>query len=141
MCCVRTGIVLGRDGGALQRMLVPFRLGLGGRMGSGRQWTSWIARDDLVALIRWLVDHEHAAGAYNGTAPAPVTNAEFARELGRQLHRPVLLPMPAFALQVLFGEMAGLLLAGQRVLPVRARTEGFVFRHRDLASGLAAALG
>lgn len=141
VCCVRTGIVLGRDGGALQRMLVPFRLGLGGRMGSGRQWTSWIAREDLVALIRWLVDHEHAAGAYNGTAPAPVTNAEFARELGRQLHRPVLLPMPAFALQVLFGEMAGLLLTGQRVLPVRARTEGFVFRHRDLASGLAAALG
>jgi uncharacterized protein (TIGR01777 family) len=141
VCRVRTGIVLGADGGALKQMLLPFRLGIGGRMGSGRQWMSWVARDDIVALIRWLVDNGDARGAYNGTAPAPVTNAEFARTLGAALHRPALLPTPAFALKILFGEMADILLTGQRVVPKRAVAEGFKFKHPDLAPALAAILG
>jgi len=141
VCRVRTGIVLGADGGALKQMLLPFRLGIGGRMGSGRQWMSWVAREDIVALIRWLVDNGAARGAYNGTAPAPVTNAEFARTLGAALHRPALLPTPAFALKILFGEMADILLTGQRVVPTRAIAEGFKFKHPDLAPALAAILG
>jgi uncharacterized protein (TIGR01777 family) len=141
VCRVRTGIVLGADGGALKQMLLPFRLGIGGRMGSGRQWMSWVAREDIVALIRWLVDNGGARGAYNGTAPAPVTNAEFARTLGAALRRPALLPMPAFALKILFGEMADILLTGQRVVPKRATAEGFKFKHPDLAPALAAILG
>jgi len=141
VCRVRTGIVLGADGGALKQMMLPFRLGIGGRMGSGRQWMSWVAREDIVALIRWLVDNSGARGAYNGTAPAPVTNAEFARTLGAALRRPALLPMPAFALKVLFGEMADILLTGQRVVPKRATAEGFKFKHPDLAPALAAILG
>lgn len=141
VCRVRTGIVLGADGGALRQMLLPFRIGVGGRMGSGRQWMSWIAREDLVALIRWLIDHDSARGAYNGTAPAPVTNAEFARALGVALHRPALLPTPGIALKLLFGEMADLLLTGQRVVPKRATAEGFKFKYPDLASALAAIVG
>jgi len=140
VCCVRTGIVLGADGGALKKMLLPFRAGIGGRMGSGRQWMSWIARADIVALIRWLIDNDSARGAYNGTAPKAVTNAEFARALGAALHRPALLPTPAFALKILFGEMAEILLTGQRVVPKRATAEGFKFKYPDLASTLVATL-
>jgi uncharacterized protein (TIGR01777 family) len=140
VCRVRTGIVLGVDGGALKQMLLPFRLGIGGRMGSGRQWMSWVAREDLVALIRWLVEHDNARGAYNGTAPAPVTNAQFARTLGAALHRPALLPTPAFALRLLFGEMSDLLVTGQRVVPKRALVEGFAFMHPELGSALPAVL-
>jgi uncharacterized protein (TIGR01777 family) len=138
VCRVRTGTVLG-PGGALARMLLPFRLGLGGRLGSGRQWFSWIARDDLVALIRFLVDHAAADGAYNGTAPTPVTNAQFTRALGACLHRPAVLPAPAFALRLLLGEMAGMLLSGQRVIPAHALADGFVFRYPDLPAALHAA--
>jgi uncharacterized protein (TIGR01777 family) len=140
VCLLRTGIVLDNDGGALKQMLLPFRLGLGGPMGDGRQWMSWVARADIVALIRWLVDNAGARGAYNGTAPAPVTNAEFARTLGASLHRPALLPTPAFALKILFGEMAGILLTGQRVVPRRATADGFAFKYPDLTSTLAAIL-
>ena len=140
VCLLRTGIVLDSDGGALKQMLLPFRFGVGGPMGSGRQWMSWIARADLVALIRWLVDNGSASGAYNGTAPAPVTNTEFARTLGRALHRPTLLRTPGFALRLLFGEMADLLLTGQRVVPARATAGGFTFRQAELADALAAIL-
>jgi len=140
VCCVRTGIVLGADGGALKKMLLPFRAGIGGRMGSGRQWMSWITRADIVALIRWLIDHDSARGAYNGTAPAPVTNAEFARALGAALNRPTLLPTPASALKLLFGEMADILLTGQRVLPRRATAEGFAFKYPELSAALSAVL-
>jgi uncharacterized protein (TIGR01777 family) len=128
VCRVRTGIVLGADGGALKKMLLPFRLGVGGPMGSGRQWMSWIAREDIVALIRWLADNDSARGAFNGTAPFPVTNAEFARLLGAPLRRPAFLPAPAFALKLLLGEMADVLLTGQRVVPKRALIRGFKFR-------------
>jgi uncharacterized protein (TIGR01777 family) len=140
VCRIRTGIVLAAHGGALKQMLLPFRLGLGGPMGGGRQWMSWIALDDEVALIRWLIDNQAAAGAYNGTAPAPVRNAGFAKALGRALHRPAVLRAPAFALQLLLGEMSGLVLTGQRVLPRHALAQGFTFRYPELAGALAHAL-
>ena len=140
VCLIRTGIVLDTDGGALRQMLLPFRLGFGGPMGDGRQWMSWITRADEVALIRWLVDHAEASGAYNGTAPSPVTNSEFAAALGRAVNRPAFLRTPAFALQFLFGEMADILLTGQRVLPTRAAAGGFVFRYPELTPALAAVL-
>lgn len=141
VCRLRTGIVLDADGGALKKMLLPFRLGVGGRMGDGRQWMSWIARSDLVALIRWLAETTAASGPYNGTAPGPVSNAQFAAALGAAVHRPALLPTPAFAIRLLFGEMSDLLLTGQRVLPARATAAGFRFGHADLAAALAAILG
>ncbi|MBS0581687.1 MAG: TIGR01777 family oxidoreductase [Proteobacteria bacterium] len=136
VCRVRTGIVLDADGGALAKMLLPFRLGLGGPFGDGRQWMSWIAREDEVRLIRWLIDTESAQGAYNATAPMPVTNADFTRALGAALHRPAILPAPAFALRLMLGEMADLLLTGQRVIPARAQAQGFKFLRGDLAAAL-----
>ncbi|HXR63953.1 MAG TPA: TIGR01777 family oxidoreductase [Rudaea sp.] len=140
VCLLRTGIVLDRDGGALKQMLLPFRCGLGGPMGHGRQWMSWIARSDLVALIRWLVDNAAASGAWNATAPTPVTNGEFSATLARALHRPCVLRTPAFALKLLFGEMADLLLTGQRIIPARASAAGFAFNHPQLAPALDAIL-
>lgn len=140
VCRVRTGIVLGPGGGALAAMLPAFRLGLGGWLGSGRQWMSWIHRADLIALIRWLAESGAPAGAYNGTAPYPATNRQFAQALGRALKRPVLLPVPGFALRALAGEMAHLLLTGQKVLPKRALDGGFTFRFPTVASALADAL-
>ncbi|WP_454828956.1 TIGR01777 family oxidoreductase [Pseudoxanthomonas wuyuanensis] len=136
VCLLRTGIVLGADGGALGRMLPPFRLGLGGPMGSGRQWMSWVHRADLVRLILWLLENQDGSGAYNATAPQPVTNREFARTLGRVLRRPALLTTPAPALKLMFGEMADLLLTGQRVVPQRARAQGFEFHHPQLQAAL-----
>ena len=141
VCRVRTGIVLGPNGpaggGALAQMLPPFRLGAGGPMGTGRQWMSWVHRADLVALIRWLIETGSAHGAYNGTAPEPVTNAEFAKALGRAVHRPALLPMPRFALRAIVGEMAEILLTGQKVLPQRSLDQGFRFRFKALPEALA----
>jgi uncharacterized protein len=140
VCCIRIGVVLAGDGGALAAMKTPFRLGLGGRLGSGLQWMSWIHRDDLVALIGWLLEGAAHRGAYNATAPEPVTNREFARALGAALRRPALLPVPAPLVRVLVGEMAHLLLTGQRVVPARARVEGFSFRYPALPEALRAAL-
>jgi hypothetical protein len=140
VCVSRTGIVLDRDGGALKKMLLPFRLGFGGPLGDGRQWMSWVARADIVALIRWLAQNEHASGAYNGTAAMPERNADFARILGRAVHRPAVMPMPAFALKLLLGEMAHMLLSGQRVLPAHASADGFRFKYADLPAALAAIL-
>lgn len=136
VCRLRTGIVLGADGGALGKMLPPFRWGLGGPMGDGRQWMSWIHREDLIALIQWLLEQDGAGGAYNGTAPEPARNRDFARTLGRVLHRPALLPAPAPLLRLAFGEGARLLLTGQRVLPMHALVEGFRFRFPDLEDAL-----
>ena len=140
VCIIRTGIVLDAGGGALQKMLLPFRFGLGGPIGGGRQWLSWIARSDIVALIRWLATNETARGAYNATAPHPVTNAQFADALGRALHRPAVLPMPAFVLRALLGEMAEMVLTGQRVLPKHASAEGFTFQFAELPAALNAIL-
>lgn len=135
LCRVRTGVVLDHDGGALAKMLPAFKLGAGGPLGSGAQWMSWITREDLVRLIRWLIE-SRVRGVFNGTAPQPVRNRDFAAALGRSLKRPARLPMPAFALRALFGEMSELLLGSQRVLPDAARASGFSFRHETLQAAL-----
>jgi len=134
---VRTGLVLARDGGFLLRLLPPFRLGLGGRIGDGRQWMPWIHIEDQIALIDFLLRQPAASGPYNACAPAPVRNVEFTRSLGRCLHRPTVLPVPAAVLKPLLGELAGLLLGGQHALPQRAEAEGFRFRFNNLDSALA----
>lgn len=139
-CRVRIGIVLGPGGGALAAMLPPFRLGLGGHLGSGRQWMSWIHRADLIALILRLLEDQNASGAYNGTAPQPVSNREFSRTLGRVLRRPAVLPLPGFMVRLLVGEMAHLLLTGQKVMPQRPLEQGFRFRFPDLEAALREAL-
>ncbi len=133
---IRTGIVLTPEGGALARMLLPFRLGLGGPLGSGRQWFPWIHIADEVGAIRFLMENEATQGPYNLTAPNPVRQREFARALGRVLRRPAFLPVPAFALRLLFGEMADVLLTGQRAVPRRLLEAGYTFRFPDLEPAL-----
>lgn len=137
---LRFGVVLAPQGGALAKMLLPFRLGVGGPIASGRQWMSWIALNDLVRLIEWTmdrVDGKDRRGVFNATAPNPARSREFARALGAALKRPAVLPTPAFALRLLFGEMAGeVLIGGQRVLPKRATREGFTFESPDLVETL-----
>jgi uncharacterized protein (TIGR01777 family) len=130
---LRSGVVLERSGGALPKMITPFRFFAGGPMGSGRQYISWVHRHDWIELTRWVVETAAASGPINVAAPAPVTNRQFARALGRALRRPSLLPAPSFALKLLLGEMAGpLLLTGQRVLPARAQALGYHFRYPDI---------
>jgi hypothetical protein len=138
---LRIGLVIGRDGGFLQRMLPPFRMGLGGPVGHGRQWMSWVHRDDVLGMIAWLLAREDLQGVFNATAPAPVTSRQFAQALGEVLHRPAVLPLPAAVLKLAFGEMSTLLLTGQRVLPARAEREGYRFRFADIRSALAEAVG
>ena len=133
---IRTGIVLTPEGGALGRMLLPFRLGLGGPFGSGRQWFPWIHIADEVGAIRFLIENEATRGPYNLTAPNPVRQKEFARALGRALRRPAFLPVPAFALRLLFGEMADALLTGQRAIPRRLLEAGYTFRFPTLETAL-----
>ncbi len=133
---VRTGVVLGTEGGALRRMLPAFRAGIGGRVASGRQWMSWIHLDDLAGLMRFAVESEKLRGAVNGAAPEPVTNAEFTRTLAAVLRRPAIFPLPAFVLKLIFGEMAQVLLASQRVLPRAAEAAGFRFQYPSLAPAL-----
>jgi uncharacterized protein (TIGR01777 family) len=138
----RFGVVLGKDGGALQKLLIPFRLGAGGPVGSGEQWMSWVDRDDVIAFIEWAIDRPETRGVYNVTAPDPRTNREFTKALGRAVHRPAVLPAPGFALRLVFGEMADeTLLGGQRVVPAKATGEGFVFRYATLDASLRHALG
>ena len=140
--CLRTGIVLEKDGGALPQMLPPFRFGAGGPVGSGRQYWPWIHRDDWIALVRWATATPAAAGALNATAPNPVTNAEFARALGRAMHRPAFMPAPGMALRLLLGEMAdALLLSGQNAVPAKATSGGFQFRYQHLDDALRAIFG
>jgi uncharacterized protein (TIGR01777 family) len=120
-------------------MLPPFWFGAGGPVGSGRQYWPWIHRDDWVALVQWAIGTPAAAGAINATAPRPVTNKEFARALGRALHRPAFMPAPAFALRLMLGEMAdALLLSGQNAVPARAERAGFAFRYSRVDEALAA---
>ncbi|HEX9983456.1 MAG TPA: TIGR01777 family oxidoreductase [Thermoanaerobaculia bacterium] len=134
---LRLGVVLDRQGGALAKMLLPFKLGGGGPIGSGTQWMSWIDRDDALRAIEWAVNTETARGVYNITAPEPVQNRDFARTLGRTLRRPAFMPAPAFALRAVFGEMASeVLLGGQRAVPRRAQAEGFVFEYPSLERSL-----
>lgn len=138
---LRIGLVLGTEGGMLGRLLTPFEFGLGGPIGSGRQWMSWIERDDLIRLIAHIMVTPKLNGAVNATAPVPVRNADFARELGRALRRPAFLPMPAAPLRLLGDFADELLLGGQQVLPDKALESGFQFRHETLRNALAAMLG
>lgn len=140
-CRVRVGVVLGKGGGALSKMLPFFRLGVGGPLGSGRQWISWIHVDDLCGLFLFLLENARASGAYNGTAPNPVTMKELARALGRALHRPSALPVPAPMLRLAVGEVADVLVTGQRVLPRRALEAGFAFEHPEVEAALRDLLG
>ena len=120
-------------------MLPPFKLGAGGPVGSGRQYWPWIHRADWIGLVRWTLQTAAASGPINATAPNPVTNKEFARALGRALHRPAFMPAPAFALRLMLGEMAdALLLSGQRAVPATAQRLGFAFRHTDVETALQA---
>jgi uncharacterized protein len=138
---VRIGMVLGKNGGALARMLPPFRMGVGGRLGNGRQWISWIHIDDLIALIAFLMKESTVRGVFNATSPYPVTNREFTRALAEAVHRPAILPVPAFALRLVFGEMASVLLASQRAVPDAAQRAGFVFENPDIFAALAQIVG
>ena len=139
---LRLGMVLSPAGGGLKKMLPPFRLGAGGRIGSGRQYMSWIALDDAVGAIHHALTNDSLVGPVNAVAPSPVTNAEFTRALARVLRRPAVAPLPAFAARLAFGEMAdALLLAGQRVLPARLQASGYAFRFPDLEGALVHLLG
>lgn len=136
----RQGMVLTRDGGALRQMLLPFKLGVGGRVASGRQWWSWVSLDDLVAAYLFVLESE-LAGPVNLASPSPVTSAAFAKALGRALHRPAVLPVPAFTIKVLFGERGeAVVLEGQRTLPARLLDAGFTFSYADLDAALERAL-
>jgi hypothetical protein len=137
----RIGIVLGKGGGTLARLLAPFRLGLGGRLGSGRQWMSWIHLDDLVGLLLHAAAKPEVVGPMNAVTSAPVTNQEFTRTLATVLHRPAFLPVPALALRVALGELASVLLSSQRVMPRVAEKTGYRFRYLGLEEALRAALG
>jgi uncharacterized protein (TIGR01777 family) len=139
---LRTGVVLSGKGGALAKQLLPFKAGVGGKLGSGRQWLSWISIDDEVGAIRHALDHDGVVGPLNATAPHPLTNAQFTKALGHALHRPTVLPIPAAGLRLLFGrQMADeMLLAGQRVLPAKLEATGYAFRHPTVDQALEAVL-
>jgi uncharacterized protein (TIGR01777 family) len=137
---LRTGVLIDRADGALARMLPPFRLGVGGPVAGGDQYISWIAPEDLVRLYLAALDDPDWSGPVNATAPEPVTNRRFARALGRVLKRPAVLPIPAFPLRALYGEMASVVTTGQRALPGRALEKGFEFRYPAIEGALAAAL-
>jgi len=139
---LRFGVVLSRDGGALQKMLFPFKLGVGGVVSNGRQFWSWIALDDVIGVIQHVLNHEKIDGPVNVTAPKPATNREFTKTLGKVLRRPTVLPMPAFAARLALGEMANdLLLASTRVLPRRLQETGYEFRFPELEQALRQMLG
>jgi uncharacterized protein len=137
---VRTGVVLDSDGGALAKMLPPFRLGVGGPVAGGRQYMSWIHRDDLIGIMLAAIDDERWRGPINATAPEPVSNRDFSRALGRALGRPSLVPVPGTALRLLYGEMADIVTTGARVVPAKPLVLGYEFRHPELAQALTSAL-
>jgi uncharacterized protein (TIGR01777 family) len=137
---VRTGVVLDRHGGALQKMLLPFRLGVGGPVAGGRQPMPWIHVEDVIGIYLAAIDDERWSGPVNATAPQPVSNREFSKELGRALHRPAIVPVPGFAIRALYGGMAKLVVEGQHALPRRATELGYRHRHPDLDEALSSAL-
>jgi uncharacterized protein (TIGR01777 family) len=137
---IRTGVVLDKSGGALGRMLPPFRLGVGGPVAGGRQYMPWIHVDDLAGLYLRAADDASWSGAYNGSAPEPVTNRELSKALGRALHRPAIAPVPAFAIKLLYGDMAEVVTEGQRAVPERALAGGFTYAFADLDAALEDAL-
>jgi hypothetical protein len=128
---LRTGMVLGSNGGALAKMVPPFKAGMGGKMGHGDQWMSWVHIDDLVGIVQHALENP-MRGPVNGTSPNPVTNADFTKALGHSLSRPAVFPMPAFTLKFMFGEMSEVMLASQRVLPKAAEAAGYAFRYQQL---------
>ncbi len=136
VCYSRTGVVAGPGGGFLDRMILPFKLGLGGRLGSGTQYMPWVHRDDVVGAIIWMTENTNASGPFNVVSPNPVTNAEFTRSLGKVLHRPALIPAPAPVLKVALGEMARLLTTGQKAIPEKLIEAKFQFRYPDLEKAL-----
>lgn len=136
VCVLRTGLVLSQDGGALAKMLPPFKLGLGGKIGSGKQYMSWVHIQDYCRLVDFLLQHPTLQGSFNATAPNPVTNSEFSQTLAEVLQRPALLPMPALVLKLLLGEMSELLLSGQRVIPTNLVKAGFNFDYSTLKPAL-----
>lgn len=137
---VRTGIVLDKDGGALAKMLTPFRMGVGGPVAGGRQWMPWIHLEDEVGILLAAIDGEDWNGPVNASAPNPVTNKEFSKALGRVLHRPAIAPVPALAIRALYGEMAQIVTSGVRMVPRRATELGYVFAHPELDEALRSAL-
>ena len=139
---LRFGVILHPSGGALKQMLLPFRLGLGGRVGSGRQWLSWLTRDDAVRLLARAVTDDSMRGIYNASTPQPVRNAEFTKALGRALHRPTVFPVPASVLRLLFGEVADeTVLASARMMPSRLTAEGFEFQYPEINQALGHLMG
>lgn len=136
VCVLRTGLVVGRDGGFLKKMLPVFRMGMGGRLGDGKQWMSWIHLEDHIAIQKLLLQNAELSGAFNLTAPNPITNAQFTQTLAHCLKKPAVLPVPATVLKLALGEMAGLLLGGQRVLPERIERAGYRFRFANLEQAL-----
>jgi len=136
---LRTGMVVGANGGALARMLMPFKAGMGGKIGSGEQWMSWIHQDDLVGIIQYALDNP-MRGPVNGTAPNPVVNADFTKALGHAVGRPAVMPMPAFMAKTMFGEMSDVMLASQRVVPKAAEGAGYQFRHPEINEALESVL-
>jgi len=136
VCLIRTGLVIGAGGGFLKSMLLPFKLCLGGKLGSGKQWMSWIHIQDWIAIVIKMITDESLQGAYNATAPQPVTNNEFTQALAKRLNRIAVIPLPTWFLTVLLGEMAGLLLCSQRVLPIKLQELNFVFKYPELSSAL-----
>ena len=137
----RIGLVLSTEGGALPKMALPFRLFAGGPVGSGKQVLSWIHMDDIVGAIRFLIDTPSAEGPYNLVGPAPLSNAEFGRAIGRALRRPAFMPAPTFMMKLIFGEMSTILLEGQRVLPKRLLEAGYEFRYQSLDAALEDLIG
>lgn len=134
---LRTGLVLAPSGGLLAKLKPPFLFGAGGPSGSGKQWMSWIHRDDWIAMVRWALVTDSVRGPLNAVAPSPVINADFARAFGRALHRPSIFPLPAFVLRIMFGELAdGALLASQKVAPAKAAAGGFAFSYSNISAAL-----
>ena len=138
---LRIGVVLARDGGALKPMLLPFRLGLGGRIGSGRQWWSWIALDDVIGAMMFALQNQSMSGPVNVVGPSPVRNAEFVKALGKALHRPTIFPLPEFVIRTIMGEMGEeLLLTSARAEPKKLCEAGYAFRYAKLEDALQATL-
>ena len=136
-CLLRTGIVLGKNGGALNKMLPLFKMYLGGRIGNGKQWMSWIHINDLIGIILYCINHDNLKGAVNGTSPNPVTNQVFTKTLGMILKRPTIFPMPVLAVKLLMGKMGEeLLLAGKKIRPKKALDAGYIFKYKTLEEAL-----
>lgn len=134
---IRTGIVLHPDGGALEKLLLPFKLGLGGPIGSGKQWWSWIMRDDVVNIYKYVLENDAISGAVNAVAPNPARNKDFVKALGKAMHRPAFMPLPTLAVKLILGEMGdALLLSSQKVIPLKLNNAGFTLNYRSLESGL-----